>query len=171
MIDIDKIDTDEINNITGGLIYDRTQIDVDYALSLEHGGIYANEDLKGAYNVSDRNRVGGALNYITLCLRNTGNYEIRPEIKDDWDVYDIAKPGEHAKILTLLEYMKILLPYSETEEVPGSLDSLTYQKANAVENILFDLYGVLSRLLDSWFYCGEAFASEFDAWNWQGWDE
>ena len=171
MTDIDLINLAEINKITDGLIYDRTQADVDYALILERNEIYTNENLKGAYNISDRNRVGGALNYIILCLRNTGRYEIRPEIKDDWDIYDIAKPDEHNKILALLEYLKKLLPYSETEEVPDSLDALTYQKANAVEHILFDLYGVLSRLLDSWFYCGEAFASEFDVWNWQGWDD
>jgi len=155
----------ELNNITGELIRDRTQADVDYALMLESNMIYAEENLKGAYNISDRNRVGGAVNYLAECLRNTGRHEVRPEIKEDWNVYDIVGPDDNKKVLEALALLKAHLPYGKTEEVPQSLDSLTYQKANTVENILFDLYGVFERLLGSWFYFGEAYASEFDGWN------
>jgi len=160
----------EIENIVKSLIYDRTRADVDYALYCGKNNIYAEENLRGAYNISDRNRVGMAVNYIAGCLRNTGRHEVRAELKDDWNVYDIIKPEDNQKVLAGLEYLKIHLPYSGTEEVPDNLDRLTYQKANTVENIIFDVYGVFLRLTDSWFYCGEAFASDFDVWNWQGWD-
>ena len=161
----------ELNNIAGELIRDRTQADVDYALSLELGGVYTDENLKGAYNISDRNRVGRAVNYIAECLRNTGRYEARQELREDWNIYDIVRPEDNKKVLTVLAFLKFQLPHEETEEVPQSLDNLTYQKANAVENILFDVCEVFERLLDSWFHFGEAYASEFDVWNWQGWDD
>ena len=156
----------DLNNIAGELIRDRTQADVDYALALERGGGDSDENLKGAYNISDRNRVGETFNYMIGCLRNIGKYEARAKLKDDWNVYDIIKPEDNKKVLAALEYLKIFLPYEKTEEVPQSLDSLTYQTANTVENILFDVYGVFLRLSDAWFYCGEAFASDFDAWGW-----
>jgi hypothetical protein len=167
---IDIIDINELINLAGELIRDRTQYDVDYALFLERNMTYTDENLKGAYNISDRNRVGGAVNYIADCLRNTGRHEVRTKIRDDWDIYDIIKPEDNEKVLAALVYLKYHLPYDETENVPQSMDNLTYQKANTAENILFDLYGAFERLHESWFYSGEAFASEFDVWNWQGWD-
>jgi len=168
---IDSIDVNEINDTAEGLIRDRTQADVDYALSLERSMTYAYENLKGAYNPSDRNRVGIAVNRIVEYLRHTGRYEIGAKIKQDWNAYDIAKPGDNGAVLALLRHLKSLLPYDQTENVPDSLDGLTYQKANAVENILYELYGAFSRLLESWLYCGDGHASEFDPFNWQGWDD
>jgi hypothetical protein len=154
-----------IKNIADEFIRDRTQADVDYALGLERDGVYTEENLKGAYNISDRNRVGRTVNYIADCLKDTGKHEVYINIKDDWAVYDIIKPEDHEKVLASLIYLKYLLPYDKTETVPQNLDSLTYQKANTVENILYDIYGVFSRLLDSWLYCGEAYASEFVDWG------
>ena len=164
------VDIDELTGITKKLIRDRTQADADYALFLERNMTYTEENLKGAYNISDRNRVGKTINYIADCLRNIGRYEVRTDLREDWGVYDIVKPGDNQKVLATLAYLKWHLPYDKTEEVPQDLDSLTYQKANTVENILFEIYGVFVRLCDAWFYCGEAFASDFDVWNWQGWD-
>ena len=147
----------DLDIICGELIRDRTQADVDFALNLERDGGFTDEDLKGAYNISDRNRVGGAINYIAECLRDTGRHEVRTKVRDDWDFYDIIKPGDNQKVLAALKYLKLLLPYNQTEEVPESLDCLTYQKANAVENILFDLCGVFSRIFEAWLFCGDAF--------------
>ena len=161
----------ELNNIAGELIRDRTQSDVDYALMLERNMTYADENLKAAYNISDRNKVGKTINYITACLKIVGSHEALPELREDWNVYDIVKPEDNKKVLTALILLKERLPYGGTEEVPQSLDGLTYQKANTIESILFDVYGVFERLLESWFYFGEAYASEFDVWNWQGWDD
>lgn len=162
----------KLNEILKGLIYDRTQSDVDYALNLERNGIYSDENLRGAYNVSDRNRVGGAVNFIIECLKNTGTYEVLGSIvREDWNAYDIIVPEDNRKTLDALSNLKRLLPYGGIQEVPESLDGLTYQKANAVEGILSDLYGVFARLLDSWLYCGDGYLSDFDPFNRQGWDD
>ena len=166
------INLDGLKNITKGLIFDRTQGDVDYALVCERNGISTEENLRGAYNISDRNRVGEAVNFVIDCLKSVGVYVARPNrIRDDWNKFDIIVSENHRDVLDSLSNLKWFLPYSGTAEVPDSLDSLTFQKANAVESIIFDLYGVFSRLLDSWLYFGDGYMSEFDVWKWQGWDD
>ena len=161
----------KINNLINSLIFDRTQDDADYALDCVRNAVYHEHDLKGAYNISDRNRVGGAINFISDCLvNNAGLYEARVKIKDNWDYPDIIKREHHEEILYALNFLKYFLPYSKTSEVPENLNKITYQKANALEFILFDLCGVLARLFDSWLYCGDGYMSDFDQWNWQGWD-
>ena len=57
-----------LENMTKDLIFDRTQADVNYALDCERNGIYTDVNLRGAYNISDRNRVGEAVNFIIECL-------------------------------------------------------------------------------------------------------
>lgn len=172
-IDIYMAET-EIENTAKNLIFDRTQADIDYALECERTGIYTDENLRGAYNISDRNRVGGAVNFIIGCLENTGTYDFGGKdklIKDDWNVYDIITHEDNSRILSSLENLKRVLPYNKTAEVPESLDSLTYQKANIIENIIFDLYGVFLRLMNSWLYSGDGYLSDFDPFDWQGWDD
>ena len=166
-----NINITETENISRQLIFDRTQSDVDYALTCERNNLYTNENLKGAYNISDRNRAGAAVNHIIECLRKTGVPEACANIvKADWDVHDIIKVNGCAGFLKSLESLKRLLPYGQSAAVPENLDSLTYRKANDIERIIFDLCGVFLRLADAWLYAGDGFASDFDVWNWQGWD-
>ena len=159
-----------LENTAKQLIWDRTQADVDYALMQERDNIYSEENLRGAYNISDRNRVGAAVNYLNECLRNTGTYHTCGNIRENRDMLDIIGNSDNREVLASLAHLRRLLPYGGTEEVPNSLDGLTYGKANTVEHILFDLCGVLMRLWDSWLYSGDGYASDFDAFNWQGWD-
>lgn len=159
-LDYNKINISELNKITGKLIYDRTQSDVDYALSCRRGCIYSEQDLKGAYNISDRNRVGAAVNFLAACLWETGTRELLINIREDWNLYDIIKRADNGKVLSSLALLKIFLPYDRTGEIPENLDGMTYIKANNLEKALLDLYGVFERILDSWLYCGEAHASE-----------
>ena len=166
-----NLDLIKLENILTGLIRDRTQSDVNYALECERNGVYTQENLKGAYNISDRNRVGEAVNFIIDCLKNTGIYEAYVNIvKDGWNAFDIIVHEDNQKVLTSLENLKHILPYNATQKVPDSLDSLTYQKANIIEGIIYDLYGVFSRMLDSYIYFGDGFVSDFDPFNWQGFD-
>ena len=173
---------DRTQEIRGGLVWDRTQEDVDYALACEHDAVYdlryMQEDLKGAYNVSDRNRVSEAINYMADFLFESGISEtniisaISP--KDNWNAYDIVKPEDNNKTLNALVVLKNFLAYicdTGDAPIPVDLNYLTYEKANGVEKILFDLYGVVLQISESWGYCGCMFASDFDPFNWQGWDE
>ena len=162
----------QLKDISNRLIHDRTQADVDYALTCESEGIYTVENLRGAYNISDRNRVGEAVNFIVDCLKSVGVFEASPNIiRQNWGVYDIVKPRDNQKVLESLTKLKQLLPYNKTLSVPDNLDGLTYQRANAVESIICDLYGVFTRLWDSWMYCNDGYMSDFDPFNRQDWDD
>lgn len=171
MINTDLINMPELKSIAEKLIRDRTQADVDYALELRSKSTYSEQDLKGAYNISDRNRIGRTVNYIAELLRTSGNNEANMNIREDWNVYDIIKPSDNNNVLSALICLKKYFPDDKITEIPESLDGLTYQKANALENVLYDFCGVFLRIGESWIYCGEAFASDFDPFNWQGWDD
>jgi hypothetical protein len=167
---IKTADISELSKILNGLVFDRTQSDADYAVSLMRNGIFSDQELKGAYNISDRKRVSSAAKYINECIRASGNYEARIKIKDDWREYDIVKHEDNEAVLTALRYLKSCLTDAKTPEVPESLENLSYVTANVIEQILYELCRVIERYVNGWFYFGEAFASDFDAFNWQGWD-
>jgi hypothetical protein len=167
---IQAIDIRELNRIYGGLIYDRTQADVDHAINCMRNSIHTDQNLKGAYNFSDKNRVAAAAKYINECIRSNGRYEAGVKIKDDWNAHGIVRTADNEEVLEALRYLRALVPEASPPSVPADLDNLTYTKANTVERILYDLCGMFIRYLDIWMYCGDGFASEFDPWNWQGWD-
>jgi len=171
VINTDSINMPELKSIAGKLIYDRTQADVDYALELRSKFIYSAQDLKGAYNISDRNRVGRTVNYIAELLRTGGNNEASINIREDWNEYDIIKRGDNEPVLSALICLKKYFPDDKITEIPDSLDGLTYQKANALENVLYDFCGVFLRIGESWIYCGDGYVSEFDALDKQIFDD
>jgi len=143
-----------INNaksIIESLIYDRTQSDVDYALSLEQDSIYTDEDLKGAYNCSDRNRVGGAINYLTDGMELLGF-----RVKDNWIETDIAKITDNINTLSCLDRLRQILTPEIT--IPENLDGFIYQKANAVEQLLYEMYSAYIWITDNTLFCGDGYA-------------
>lgn len=88
-------------SVIDALITDRTQEDVDELISLLKAGINP-PDHKGAYNASDLNRLGVAIEYIKGILPEVG---IRPESAESYSkvVYDLpegvvnfmfSQPGE-----------------------------------------------------------------------------
>ena len=167
-INNEQITDNNLKSITASLIYDRTQADADYALSLEQNSIYTNEDLKGAYNCSDRNRVGGAINYLTDNMKLLGF-----RVKDNWVETDIAKTTDNANSLACLNRLRQLLSYGSygiTAALPADLDSLTYQKANDIERVLCEVGGAFLWISDAAMYAGDGYVSDFDAFNQQVFD-
>ena len=147
-----------INAITDSLIYDRTQADVDYALMLERESIYTKELLRGAYNASDRLRVAEAINYLASLVRLNSIH-----VRDDWNpisfAVQIATVADNENTVEALNVLKAFLP-GISATVPADLDRLSYNKANDVERVLFELYGVYMRL--NAFFVGDGYASDFD---------
>lgn len=156
-----EFDSGRINKILESLIFDRMQADVDYALTLEREGIHTDEDLRGAYNASDRNRVGGAVNYIAALMRL---FDVRT--KDSWDETSIAKASDNENTIYALNRLKQYLPIDI--QVPADLDRLSYIKANDIERVLFEIYGVYERI--NGLFVGDGYASGFDAENTQIFD-
>ena len=147
----------ELNSL--GLITDRTQADVDYALELQREAIHTNENLRGAYNASDRNRVAAAINGLVNILRDTG-YSSSGQfthVKSNWSEGDIVKVNDNLDVLESMRELQRLLPEISLE-IPTTLDSFTWQMANALERILFDMIDIFNMLADMWLWCGEGYA-------------
>lgn len=152
------------------LITDRVQADVDrvavLAARVSAGTATAAElvewqsDLKGAYNASDLNRVASAMAYLSQRFASAG-YSVPVSSTTDWANGDIPTKGDLDTYLDDLRRIRAALAVMDTTpEAPGSMDYLTWAKANDIEKILVDVDDALGRLLLSPFYSGEIYSGE-----------
>lgn len=152
------------------LITDRTQADVSRVRQLAAKG-YANmtdaektewaKDLKGAYNASDLNRVGNAVNYLVgrltqlpkdmqVYLASKGvapdaffavpydpaDYDF--EAKITWQQSEIPTGSDMAEYLGNVVLLRAAFDY-ETDTLPETMEKLTFIGANAIEKALLGL--------------------------------
>lgn len=129
-------------SIIGTLVTDRTQADVD----ARNG--------KGTYNAADLNRVGAAVEHLSVLLSELGHLvPVTP--KTDWAETDYPSPTQMAAYLADLETVRSKLTMlATTPKTPGSMDSLTFAKANDIEQILLDVDTVISVLKKTVVPCG-----------------
>ena len=135
------------------LIYDRTQADVEYALSHQDSELF----LKGAYNYIDLNRVEQWCGYIANQL-NTYNYFVSITTKTNWTMSDFPTKAEMERLRRNVQALKDA--YMSFTSVPDSLEKMTYQKANAIEKVLSELNTLIDNMIASFYYSGEIFAGE-----------
>lgn len=151
-------------------VYDRTQADVDRVKELNvkcldgtiteeeekewNTGINGKEGLRGAFNLSDIQR-------IEYNIDKLGTYLATIVSVKEWDYGDIPRASDYARIRENVQKTKeVLVGYSDTPEVP--IQPLnTYQKWNDIERILHDIYNIYVMLKNSYYYCGtEIYAGE-----------
>ena len=135
------------------LIFDRTQADVDRAAYLSRlwvNGTFSGttdelaewaSDLKGAYNASDLNRVGSAVEYLTDTLYTMG-YNVPTVPKDDWTGTDIPMQSQMDIYINNIQLLRDILPYV-APDAPETMQNLAFQGANDIEEILYMLESVL----------------------------
>lgn len=151
------------------LITDRTQADVDYVTRLARTG-WANmtadekeqwqSSLKGAYNASDLNRVGNAVNYVATRLRSSG-YTVDVAPKIDWTEADIPTESEMAAYLADVATIRGILTVPDTvPPVPEDMALLTYQEANDIESILLMVDRLVTNMMNAWFHADEISCGE-----------
>lgn len=152
------------------LITDRTQDDVEALRRLlrtpytqwtdEQRAEFISGANKGAYNATDLNRVGGAMNYVAARLAALGiAVSISP--KTDWTDNEIPTDGSMAQYLSDLSVLRAALIVSEdTPQVPDSMGLLTYQEANDIEQILLDIDMMITNIRLAWFYAGDIYSGE-----------
>ena len=153
------------------LVTDRTLADVTRWRTLRDKG-YANmtaeeraewdAGLKGAYNYTDLNRVGEALNYVRDRLAAAGYMSTLDfTARTDWAEGVIPPPVD---LVDLLQYVSIvrgaLAQFRTTPPVPEYSGGLDYQEANAIEQIIFDVDKLITNTLAAFVYCGEIFCGE-----------
>lgn len=152
------------------LITNRTQADVDRVAALaarvSAGTATAAElaewqsDMKGAYNASDLNRVGAAVDYVAGRLNGYG-YAVTVNPKQDWTVSDIPTAGQMAAYLQDVAALRgAIAVMASTPPTPDSANGLTWQEANDIEQIILDVDDLLTRMAAAWFYSGELYAGE-----------
>lgn len=151
------------------LITDRTQADVDYVRQLSAIG-WANmsasqradwqSNLKGAYNASDLNRVGSAVNYVANRLVDQG-YSVEVSPKTTWQESDIPTEADMEAYLSDVQTLRSVLPVpSSTPPVPEDMAGLTYIEANNIEQILLDVDALVTEMINAYFYSDEISCGE-----------
>ena len=155
---------DEFNLIT-----DRTRADVDRYAELQAKGWRGMTDeeksewgtsLKGAYNLSDMNRVESAVEYVSNRLTEAG-YVVLPIVKKDWNVNDKPTLNDIKRYMkNIADIRAALTIFSTTPEAPTTEKRLTYQMANDMEQILIDIDDLVSRMASAYFYSNDLYSGE-----------
>lgn len=151
------------------LITDRTESDVAYVKALSEKGLDGMSDaeksdwggeMKGAYNASDLNRVGLAVDYLTSRLRSYGILaETAP--KTDWATDDAPTVSQMQKYLADVRAIRSAIAVLQTTpEVPPDMEGLTYTEANDIEKILTDIDRLITNMTFAWFYSGDIYSGE-----------
>ena len=134
-----------MSTVIDTLITDRTEADVERARGLVAKGfsaMTADEQaewltgMKGAYNASDLNRVGTALNYLAARLDAICGRSITWTAKTDWAVTDIATASQAAEYRQQIQDIRDALAYPAGTPDAPELTRLTYTGANDIERIL-----------------------------------
>lgn len=153
------------------LITDRTEQDVkrwEYLKAKNWENMTAIErsewsnGLKGSYGVTDLNRVGEAVEYIAEQFRLSGYIVTLNPVKTDWGIEDKPTLEQLTEYLDNVSILKAILSnFPGTPDVPTNMKEITYQEANDIEQILFDIEVMLQKMRNGiWysnafmFYCG-----------------
>ena len=155
------------------LVFDRTSEDLarwEYLHQKGYAAMTAEERiewdsaaLRGSYNAGDLNRVGSAIVYLRDRLRNYG-YSVNVTPKTDWAITDAPTVAQLKKYLADVSTIRGAVgELSSLPEVPtriypsatGKSDGLTVEKANDIERMLSQLDSAITKMLSSWWGCGE----------------
>lgn len=153
------------------LITDRTQADFERWRTLRDKG-YAkmtaeekaefSEDMKGAYNASDLNRVGDALNYLRDRLTAAG-YLFGNEFaaREDWADNEIPTGEQFTAYLKAVEVIRATLARkASTPPTPSDVGGLDIQGANDIEKILLDVEDQINKMLSARYFLNELYSGE-----------
>lgn len=147
------------------LVTDRTQADVERVKALAAKGFSAMTaderaewlaGMKGAYNASDMNRVGTALNYLAGRLGPICGKIITWTAKTDWAVTDIITASQAAEYRRQIQNIRDALAYPAGTPDAPQMKRLTYTGANDIERILTICEELIVNVAKSFRYTGAA---------------
>lgn len=134
----------------------------------EDGELYAEDGLlsaydgstpKGAYNAKDLNRVEKAMEYLAAKLNNLG-YCVKIS-NEEWNLGDLPDETKMQSYLNRIETIKnSITNFSTTPALPEDMQGLTYEEANAIEQILIDVDNVSTLSTLALNYSGELYTGE-----------
>lgn len=108
---------------------------------------YAASSLRGAYNYTDLNRVGEAIDYI-IGLFNGFGYNVSADTKVDWKKEDIPLPSDFVLYLECVRIIRGVLNVTENvPEVPSATGRFTFSEANDVEEIVRRVHDLIEQMV------------------------
>lgn len=136
--------------------YDEAGNRTDYETTLQYGFATVTDRGPGCYyNAEDLNRVGRAVAYLADLLRAYG-YDPDVHPRTDWTIEDVPDRGDMLAYLgDIRALLAVFCVLPTTPEPPESMERLGYQGANAIEQILVDMYLLVLNMCAAWLYCGE----------------
>lgn len=144
------------------LIYDRTPADITRLKTLRTKikNRTATEaefaewltSMKGAYNNTDLNRVGEAINYLSGVLKEYG-YTNNASARTDWEIGEKPNPKQMSEYLDNINKLKQAFPYTETE-LPTDMFNLVISEANDIERFFYDQIEIILGMIQTFIYSG-----------------
>ena len=147
------------------LVTDRTQADVERVQALAEKGFAAMTSdeqaewlagMKGAYNASDLNRVGTALNYLAGRLAPICGKNIQWSAKTDWSMTDVITAPQAAVYRKQIQDVRDALTYPDGTPAVPEIDRMTYTGANDIERILALCETLIDNIIKAFRYTGAA---------------
>lgn len=132
------------------LIYDRTQTDVDTGTA------------KGYYNYTDLNRIESWCQYIADLLTEY-SYSVSITVKTNWTMADFPTQSNMERIRQNVLTLKNA--YYSLTQVPSNLENMTYEKANKIEKILYEINRLLPQMENEFIYCGVSRSGQNRVWQ------
>lgn len=154
-----------MSTIIDTLVTDRTQADVERVRELAAKGFAAMTaaeraewlaGMKGAYNASDMNRVGTALNYLAARLAPVCGMSIAWSAKTDWAVTDIITDTQAETYRQQIQDIRDALAYPAGTPDAPQMKRLTYTGANDIERILAFCEELIDNITKAFRYTGAA---------------
>ena len=151
-------------------ITNRTQGDVTRRAELAQKGIANMTDTeraewlapsKGAYNYTDLNRVEEAVakltSYLNALGRNNGLHSTR-----SWSANDVPSATEMRRYIANVQKIRNALPelHHVMPQAPASMVNLTYEGANAIEEILSYAMQYVEGSIQAYPFSGEIYGGE-----------
>lgn len=100
---------------------------------------------KGHYNLTDLNRVGAAMRYLSARFSTYG-YVVTVTSRINWTVTDMSRQENmDAYLLDVKSLRDVLTMMQSTPNVPNSMSMLTWNSANDIEQILADIDSLITR--------------------------
>ena len=120
-------------------------------------------NMKGAYNKSDLNRVGEALNYLRDRLATAGyiSYTTNFNAKTNWNISSIPTAEDLTYYLKCVSNIReAMAQFESTPPAPTDTGALNIEEANNIEKILIDVEILINNMLAARHYSGDVFAGE-----------
>lgn len=118
---------------------------------------------KGVYGPEDLNRVESAVQELAR-MALALDVHVSPTVKTNWNVQSVFSADEWPVAANLARYLRnvwdLCNACSVNMPLPASMDCMTWEDANNIENALQSVYDRIRSVVQTYKFSGELFAGE-----------